>query len=64
MSLCHDRRAAPDPWAGGVLVHQPLLRRLLADRLATIGTTDLRLRDADPALGGVRLAGDTVPPPL
>ena len=50
--------------AGGVLVHQPLLRRLLADRLATIGITDLRLLDADPALGAVRLAGDAVLSPL
>lgn len=60
------RLALPGPviLAGGVLVHQPLLRRLLADRLATIGITDLRLLDADPALGAVQLAGDLVLSPL
>lgn len=50
--------AGPVILAGGVLVHQPLLRRLLADRLAAIGITDLRLLDADPVVGAVRLAGD------
>ncbi|HEY5784224.1 MAG TPA: BadF/BadG/BcrA/BcrD ATPase family protein [Microlunatus sp.] len=48
--------AGPVILAGGVLVHQPLIRRLLADRLAAIGVTDLRLLDAAPALGAVRLA--------
>jgi glucosamine kinase len=42
--------------AGGVLVHQPLARQLLADRLRPAGITQLRLLEADPALGAVRLA--------
>ena len=53
--------AGPVIMAGGVLVHQPLVRRLLADRLAGIGVTDLRLLDADPALGAVRLAEHDAP---
>jgi N-acetylglucosamine kinase-like BadF-type ATPase len=56
--------AGPVILAGGVLVHQPLVRRLLADRLAGIGVTDLRLLDAAPALGAVRLAEARVPLPL
>lgn len=48
--------AGPVILAGGVLVHQPLVRRLLADRLATVGITDLRVLCVDPALGAVRLA--------
>lgn len=53
--------AGPVVLAGGVLVHQPVLRRLLADRLAGIGIIDLRLLDADPALGAVRLAEHLLP---
>ena len=56
--------AGPVILAGGVLVHQPLVRGLLADRLAAIGVTDLRLLDAAPALGAVRLAEARVPLPL
>lgn len=53
--------AGPVVLAGGVLVHQPLVRRLLADRLAGIGLTDLRLLDADPAVGALRLAEQGAP---
>jgi glucosamine kinase len=56
--------AGPVILAGGVLVHQPLVRTLLADRLAAIGVTDLRLLDAAPAVGAVRLAESRVPLPL
>lgn len=56
--------AGPVVLAGGVLVHQPLVRRLLTDRLAGLGITDLRLLDADPALGAVRLAEAAVLLPL
>ena len=56
--------AGPVILAGGVLVHQPLIRQLLADRLAAIGVTDLRLLDAAPALGAVRLAETLEPLPL
>ena len=56
--------AGPVILAGGVLVHQPLVRRLLAERLAGIGVTDLRLLDAAPAIGAVRLAATRVPLPL
>lgn len=48
--------------AGGVLVHQPLARQLLADRLRPAGITELRLLEADPALGAVRLA-EALPTP-
>jgi N-acetylglucosamine kinase-like BadF-type ATPase len=53
--------AGPVVLAGGVLVHQPLVRRLLAARLAGVGITDLRLLDVDPALGAVRLARSPAP---
>lgn len=56
--------AGPVILAGGVLVHQPLVRGLLADRLAGIGVTDLQLLDAAPALGAVRLAEARVRLPL
>lgn len=48
--------AGPVVVAGGVLVHQPLVRRLVAARLRTIGLTDLRRLDVDPVFGAVRLA--------
>ena len=44
------------------LIHD--LRGLLAGRLAGIGITDLRLLDAAPAIGAVRLAATRVPLPL
>jgi N-acetylglucosamine kinase-like BadF-type ATPase len=46
--------------AGGVLVHQPLVRRRLAARLAAIGVCDLQLLRVDPAVGAVRLAQSRV----
>ncbi|HEY5981046.1 MAG TPA: BadF/BadG/BcrA/BcrD ATPase family protein [Microlunatus sp.] len=56
--------AGPVILAGGILVHQPLLRRVLTVRLSGIGVTDLRLLDADPARGAVRLAETRLPLPL
>ena len=56
--------AGPVVLAGGVAVHQPLLCRLLADRLGGLGITDLRVLDADPALGAVRIAEGARPSAL
>ncbi|GAA3606377.1 N-acetylglucosamine kinase [Microlunatus ginsengisoli] len=41
---------------GGVLVHQPILTAGVSERLATIGLTDVRVLDRDPAHGAARLA--------
>jgi glucosamine kinase len=42
--------------AGGQAVHQPLLQRIVRDRLATRGMTDVRVLEGDPVQGAVRLA--------
>jgi N-acetylglucosamine kinase-like BadF-type ATPase len=41
---------------GGFAVHEPALRAGVADRLATVGITDVRVIPRDPVAGAVRLA--------
>ncbi|GHD05460.1 N-acetylglucosamine kinase [Zhihengliuella salsuginis] len=52
----------PVVMAGGMAVNQPLLQRHLRDRLAGHGLHDVRVLDADPVHGAVRLAaGHLIP---
>jgi N-acetylglucosamine kinase-like BadF-type ATPase len=49
-------RAGPVVMAGGLVVHQPLLQKLVRERMAAAGIMDVRVLEDPPVVGAARLA--------